>query len=188
MWSSPFQGKTGTWAFFACFLWTGSWGDSHGYLCACQVPLLCLLQSSGTHGSKPYWLSGLDVFPAHPLGEILKSWGTRYMVQTLCSSGRFSPDFMAFCQEWGLWWDHVSVFPMHFDVGIFSFIQHVGVPVDFSQRELLHICLVHLWELVSLCFEPDWSTMWLSLSVFDIVVLGSFVPVYWDLLNHDPAI
>lgn len=102
-----------------------------------------------SYGCKPHWFSELGVLGAHPPGGSLKSWGTRYWIQTLGSLRRRWE--LCIPSQWhvavlGLdfWWKCVSVFFTHFYVGIFSFIQCVEVTgslLNFIQRALSHLLL-----------------------------------------------
>lgn len=88
----------------------------------------------GLINAKLHWLSQLGNLGDSPLGGSYKSCGTKCMVQALCFSGRswelgYCPDYKALCWRWGLWYDCVSAFPNHFNVGIFSVAQYV----EFTQ-------------------------------------------------------
>lgn len=113
-------------------------------------PLLCLLPSCEIGECQPCWLSELDVWGAYPSRGSLKSWSTKCAFQTFHSSERscswgFPPYCMVLCQEWGLWQEHVSPFPTHFDVVIFSITGCVGTQLDsgFLSKEIVSFVAVH---------------------------------------------
>ena len=68
-----------------------------------------MLKLCRTYEHKPHWLSDVGDLGALPLGGRLKSWGARYVIQTLPSLGRSwelgVPGCMTLWWVWGLWWE-----------------------------------------------------------------------------------
>lgn len=98
----------------------------------------------------------------------------------------FAPDYVSLCQRWGSWWECILAFSLHFSVGVFSFIQCVGVTQlvsgYLSERIAPYIAIPSVYlggrALRSLlCCHFGLLCLFLNLSVFvsTTVLLSSFL-------------